>query len=216
MTDHRRLCVVLATILPLFAMAGCEALSQPFPDKQFFSVDPGEPVAPAATPSSVVVRVRQLRVSEPYDGRTFVYKTGPSKFQTDYYNGLVASPDSLLTGAMIQWLTESRLYRAVLDSSGDGESQYILDGVVSELYADYTDEGSAKAVITARFFLLDDRSINTIITFQKTYHKEAILEDKKPESLSAGFGEAYRQVLTELTADLGKVQVSQSEKTAGK
>jgi uncharacterized lipoprotein YmbA len=180
-------------------------MSQPFPDKDFFALEPGRPQSPAAQPIAEVLRVRGLRVSEPFDGVMFVYKTGPAKYKTDYYNGFIASPEQLLSSELVRWLSESHAFIAVLDSAGEGNSRYLLDGVVTELYGDYTNPVSPKAVMAAKFLLLDDSGASTLVISQKTYRKEAPLEAKTPTALAAGLGAAFRQILIDLTADFGQV-----------
>ena len=205
MTGHRFLSIALVA-LPLVALAGCEAMSQPFPEKEFFAIEVGVPDAPAGKAKAVTVRVRRFRVADPYDGRSFVYRVGSARYKTDYYNGFIASPDHLLTGQLVEWLAESGLFSTVMASTAEGEHDFVLDGSVTELCGDYSQADSPKAVVEVRMFLLDDSQVNTRVVFQKKYSKEASLADKTPEALAAGLGEAYRKVLANLTADLAKVQ----------
>ena len=198
------------------ALTGCGNMSQPFPEKDFYAIDVGAPAAPVAKQHSAAVRVRRLRIAQPYDGRAFVYKVGPSKFKTDYYHGFITSPDHLLTGELVKWLTDSRVFAAVMDSAGEGEHQYVLDGSVSEFCGDYADPKAPKAVVKARFFLLDDSGADTRVVFQKAYGKEVAVDGKTPEAMAAGLGAAYRQVRTELTADHARAELGGSGKPPGK
>jgi len=207
MTNQRDAVPLACIVLLCGALAGCEAMSQPFPEKDFYAVEVGVPPAPAAKQNIAAVRVRRLRIAQPYDGRAFVYRTGPSKFRTDYYHGFITSPDHLLTGELVDWLAGSQLFAAVMDSGGEGEHQYVLDGSVSELCGDYADVNSPKAVVAARFFLLDDSGADTRVVFQKAYRKEAALDGQTPEAMAAGLGAAYREMLAGLTADLGAAQL---------
>ena len=188
-------------------LAGCEAMSQPFPDKDFFAIDAGAPTSPAAQPMAGTVRVRPLRIAQPYDGRTFVYKVGPSKYKTDYYNSFIASPDQLLTSELTRWLSETKPFAAVVDSAGEAAHRYVLDGIVSELYGDYTDPQKPKAAIQAKSFLLDDSRAETAVVMQKTYREEVPLAKPGPESLAVGLGQAWRGVLTDLDADLSQAKL---------
>ncbi len=105
---------------------------------------------------------------------------------------------------------------AVVGSTGEIEHRYVLDGILPELYGDYTKTSSPKAVIKARFFLLDDSQPETRLVFQKTYRKEAGLVDQTPEVFAAGLGTAFREILTELTADLERAQLMLGAKPAGR
>ena len=216
MTHQRNAVPLACLVLHCGALAGCEAMRQPFPEKDFYAIEVGPAPTPAGRQGNPAVRVRRLRIAQPYDGRAFIYRVAPQKYRTDYYHGFITSPDHLLTGELVAWLTESQLFAAVMDSAGEGEHRYVLDGSVSELCGDYTDAGSPKAVVAARFFLLDDSRAETRVVFQKAYRKEADLDGQTPEAMAAGLGAAYRKVLTELTADLGRARLAPASEPAGK
>jgi len=216
MTYHNNVLPLLPSALLCLALVGCGSIGQPFPEKEFFGIDAGDSPAPAKRMADSGLRVRRLRIAPPYDGRSFVYKVGESRYKTDYYNGFVTSPDHLLTGELTQWLTEAKLFAAVVGSTGEADHRYVLDGSVSELYGDFTDANAPKAVIKARFFLLDDSQAETKIVFQKTYRKEAPLSEANPEAVAAGLGAAFREVLTELTADISRTRLVPDARTAGK
>lgn len=215
MTHHLSRIPLACIVLLCLALVGCGAIGQPFPDKEFFGIEAGDSPAPAKQMTDSGLRVRRLRIAPPYDGRSFVYKVGESRYKTDYYNGFVTSPDHLLTGELTQWLAETKLFAAVVGSTGEADHRYVLDGSVSELYGDYTDANAPKATMKARFFLLDDSQAQTRIVFQKTYRKTAPLNEANPEALATGLGAAYREILTDLTADISKVQLAPDAKPGG-
>ena len=212
MTYHNNVLPLLPSALLCLALVGCGSIGQPFPEKEFFGIDAGASPTPLKQMTDSAIRVRRLRMAPPYDGRSFVYKVGESRYKTDYYNGFVTSPDQLLTGELTRWLTEARLFAAVVGSTGEADHRYVLDGSVSELYGDFTDANAPKAVIKARFFFLDDSQAETKIVFQKTYRKAAPLNNSSPEAVAAGLGKAFRKTLTELTADISHVKLAYSVK----
>ena len=188
-------------------LAGCGA-SKPFPEKDFFAIEAGSPQAAATRVSESTLRVRRLRIATPYDGRSFVYKVGEAKFESDYYNGFVAEPEQLLTGELVQWLSRSGLFGSVVGSSVGADHSFVLEGVVTALYGDYSEADAAQAVMEAKFFLLDDRGAETRVVFQKPYRKAAPLEGDKAAALVAAWGQVYRGILMELTADLGRLDLT--------
>ena len=163
MTNLRDTIALTFVTLLCGALTGCDAMSQPFPEKDFYAVEVGAAPSPVAKQHSAAVRVRRLRIAQPYDGRAFVYKVGPSKYKTDYYNSFIASPDQLLTSELTRWLSETKPFAAVVDSAGEAAHRYVLDGIVSELYGDYTDPQKPKAAIQAKSFLLDDSRAETAV-----------------------------------------------------
>ena len=186
--------------------AGCSGLlKQPPVVKAYFAIDPGRPQGPipgnATThPAAEVLRVRTLRVSAPYDGVAFVYRIGPSQFDTDYYNNFIAPPASLLTGSLIQWLARGGPM-TVCDASSDLRADLILEGNITALYIDSTTAPS-KAVVAGRFFLTRDRHGVVELLSEKTYETSEPVTARSPAAFSIAWGQAYRQLLIRLAADL--------------
>jgi len=225
LTRFARLSVTFL-IAAVCAMAiSCSALSQPSPDKAFFAIDPGEPtpavaplpVAPAVTapetstaktsttmPAGAVLQVRRLRVASPYDGKEFVYRTKTNEYRTDYYNGFIAAPDQSLTAALIAWIsrTGGTRFASVVDVASSIPPRYVLEGNVTSLYGDYADKASPKAVMAIKIFLFDDSDASGRVILQKQYNASAPIDPGSAESLVKGWGNAYRQILEQLTADL--------------
>jgi ABC-type uncharacterized transport system auxiliary subunit len=186
--------------------AGCAGLFKQQPvAKGYFAIEPGQPESssadhPTTRSAAGVMRVRTLRVSPPYDGVAFVYRIGPSQFDTDYYNNFIAPPASLMTGALTQWLArEGRM--TVCEASSDLRADLTLEGSVTRLYIDSA-TSPPKAVIAARFFLTRDRNGDAQLLFDKPYEASVPVPAHSPAGFASGWGQAYRQILLELTADL--------------
>ncbi|HHH76662.1 MAG TPA: hypothetical protein ENL03_06530 [Phycisphaerae bacterium] len=190
------------TVLLCSIGIGCDAMSKPFPEKEFFALDVGDPPGATAKAGEGALRVRKLHIASPFNARSFVYRTGDMKFTTDYYNGFVTDPDKLLTGQLVSWLSQAGSFDAVVTSGSEAPHRYVLEGNVTELYGDYCDKANLKAVMKVRFFLLDDSQVETIIVFQKTYRSQAPLKGDTAEAFPAGLNEVYKQILTDLSKDL--------------
>lgn len=189
---------------------GCAGfLKQPPVAKGYFAIDPGQPeaasIAKATTsrPDPQVLRVRTLRLSPPYDGVAFVYRTGPSQFDTDYYNNFVAPPASLLTGALVQWLARAGPM-TVCDTASDLRANLTLEGNITSLYIDSTTT-PPRAVVAGRFFLTRDRNGDAQLLFEKAYDAAVPVPARSPAGFVDAWSKAYRQILAELSADLRNV-----------
>src|SRR5277367_5209622 len=88
--------------LNVLCLGGCN-LSKPYPDKTLHTIELGDPPPVTGAASSAAVRVDRVRVAEPFNNTTFVYKVGDSTYTTDYYNGFIAEPGRLLTGDLSAW-----------------------------------------------------------------------------------------------------------------
>jgi len=185
---------------------GCD-VSQPNPDKVFFAIDPCAPPSAADAPSEHALRISDVRISQPYGDQTFVYKVGADKYQFDYYHGFITSPGNLLTSHLVAWLAGSGQFASVFAGGSSATYRLVLEGNVTELYGDFTADAEPHAVLAAKFFLLDDRPPGAKVLMQKAYRQSVVLGSPTADALAAGWGQAYRRILTELAADLKNVQV---------
>jgi cholesterol transport system auxiliary component len=194
-------------------LAGCAGLTRPYPQKDLFAISLGDPPAASAASSPTVLRVAGVRIARPYDDRTFVYKTGESSFTTDYYNGFIAEPDRLLTSELTAWLSRSGLFSAVIGGSSVLNYDLTLETNVTALYGDYSAKGSPKAVVEARFFLVDDHGGTYKLLLQKVFNESEPLPGDQPEQLIQGWDRALRRMLEGLDADL-RVAVAPTSRPA--
>lgn len=196
----------VALALLCLSLVSCEAMMKPAPDKAYFAIDVPPP-ARAKASSDLVLRVRRVNVATPYHARTFVYKVGEGKFESDYYNGFITSPAENLTGELIEWLAAGGPFASAIDGASSVSHQLVLESNVTALYGDYTDKQAPQAVIEAKFFLMDDTGADTRIVHQKTYRQTAPLTGEGPAALVVAWGQAWRKMLTQLTEDLSRVKV---------
>ncbi len=130
------------TFAALLGAAGCTSLTQPYPQKNLYTLSAGQPVQ-VGGPRRLTLRVQPVRIATPYNSRTFVYKSGPNAYTIDYYNGFLTDPDRLLTGELISWLETSGPFAIVLGSSG-ADYDLSLETNVTALYGDYSVKTASK------------------------------------------------------------------------
>jgi uncharacterized lipoprotein YmbA len=203
----------IVLLLLVLGAAGCASLTQPYPQRNLYVISAGRPAAPGGDRSAAVLRVRPVRIAKPYDEKTFVYKTGDTAFQVDYYNGFLADPASLLTGELTSWLGASGPFAVVLGSTG-ADHELTLETNVTSLYGDYSEKGSPKAVIEARFVLVREERSAYKVVFERVYREAEPLAGEKPEDLVKGFGQAYRRMLEKLAVDLRTIVVAAASQPA--
>ena len=213
---HRaaRVAALTLTAAACVLTASCASLSRPATDRQLFAIDPGAPpptLARSRPPDNVLttasadgpsLRVRRLQVANPYAGSAFVYRTAGGAFRTDYYNGFIAPPAELLTGAVIDWLSRAGGFATVTDAASGVPARYVLEGSVTALYGDYADRKAPKALIRVKVFVLDEQARGPRLAFHKEYEATAPIRPASVSSLVDGWNKAARSVLEQLEADL--------------
>ena len=162
------------------------------------------PVAAPASPQPTrfaALKVRTFRALPPFDAHTFIVRRPGGEFAGDFYNSWIAPPNDLIRVQTARYLEESRLFSAVYDASSGTLPPLGLEGVVSELYLDFTGEKPA-AVVTLRLLVLDERAAAFTVLFsaEKSGRAEFAVPDKAAPSQA--FGQALTQALEALTQAL--------------
>ena len=149
----------LVSILTGTLLAGGCSLKKQSPAKHSFLIEAQRVGEARAATASGVLRLRNLQVAAPFEGKGFVYRTSGLGYQTDFYHEFLVAPRALITEQARQWLGASGLFRFVLDPASKAEATHILEGNVSALYGDYRNAASPKAVLSVEFFLTNDQAV---------------------------------------------------------
>ena len=209
MTHTRSLPVFVVVSLALFFfLAGC--MSRKYVEKGTFVLDVSRNGAASPSDSTAILRVRTLRVSPRYEGKSFVYRTSDLGYESDYYNEFFSPPDTMMTEEVRDWLQGSGLFGEVVDYTGQLEHTHVLEGEVIDLYGDYSERGGArsKAVLGVEFRFIQEIDAESKLIFQRRYRKAIPVASTAPDVLVQGWNDALRKILTELEADLRETPVS--------
>jgi len=151
--------------------------------------------------------MRRFEISPGFSGREFIYRKGDLSYVSDFYNQFFRSPVLLVTEEVGKWLSESGLFKSVVDPTSDAEPDHVLEGNINELYGDYRTPNAPKAVMGIQFFLIEVESANPQIIFQNNYRREVAIGSNSPDELIEGWNEALKQILTSLEGDLRKADL---------
>jgi cholesterol transport system auxiliary component len=187
--------------------SGCSSLKQAYPAKESFGLTTPE-VAPAAGGGHEgVLRVERVRVAAPYDGRSFVYRLSDTRYETDYYNEFVAEPGRLLTGELVRSLGGAHVFTTVVDPAASADAKVRLETSVTELYGDYRDPAAPRAVVRARFLLLEERLESTGVIGEWNLEEREPLKSGDAAGLVEGWSRAWGKVVSALASDLAGAQI---------
>jgi cholesterol transport system auxiliary component len=207
MRKNDPLILTMAVFALIFIVSGC--MSRQYVKRQTFALEVSRGEA-ASSESQAILRVRTFRVSPRYEGKQFVYREDTLSYESDFYNGFLTSPDTMITEEVRQWLADSGLFEQVVDFVGQVTPTHILEGEITDLYGDYTrDRGTQpKAAMAIRFFLINDIGGRMEIVFQKHYRREVPVKGETATALVDGWNNALEKILTDFEADLRKLDLS--------
>lgn len=197
--------VLLNTIVftvSLCLVSGCVRLERSYPDKRCFLIHLSRPEKASRALTDEALRVFTFSVSPPYEGKGFVYARGDNRVETDFYNGFVISPGTMVTEEVRRWMAGSGLFGHVGDISAYGNPGYLLGGRVAALYGDYGDPSAPKAVLKMEFLLARDVSAGKEIVFENHYQRTISLDRGSAKALVNGWREALEGILQDFEGDL--------------
>ena len=148
----------------------------------------------------VILNVQNFSIDVAFSSKSLVYRKGQSEYETDFYNQFLIRPDDMITEKTRGWLSESGLFKLVLEPGSYTEATHMLEGNIIALYGDFSEDSSPKATAKIRFFLvkLSDKSV----VFTNTYEAVSEFKDRTAESLIEAFGVCLTNILSDLEKDL--------------
>ena len=200
--------LAVATLVALATgLASC-TLSRPSPVKGMFMLEPTMPAAATAAPKPVSVRVGVVSVAAPFRGKTFVYRETDLRYESDFYNEFFIAPAIMLSDATAKALIASNVFHRVVPfGAASEEGDYVLDGFVSELYADTRSAAAPVAVITITYYLTS-ASAGSGVVWSKEYRQRAKVSGTGAEAIARGWNAALTAILADLTRDLAAAELA--------
>ncbi len=208
MSRYRRnafLCFIL--VLSAAAMTGC---AQNTPGKEFFMIEAVRPSGMAQTPSDATLELRLFNVDTAFASKNLVYRLGEFRYETDYYRQFLVTPSQMLTERTRRWLADSGLFKQVLPPNSQITPTYTLQGIVTALYGDFTNESAPVAVMRIRFLLIGRGSEEGSVVFSQAYRVAQPLSAKTAEAMLDALSKDLTEILTRLEEDLRKYLAKQS------
>lgn len=177
-------------------------LAQPHPQKSLFNLAVALNEVPTVSiPARRTLLLGGATTAAGYDNRGLVYRLGPDRYESDFYNEFLAPPARLLVDQATQYLTAHNRRVRVTKTPGLTLADFGLETYLESLYGDFTVD-PPRAVINIRFTLNDLRgSVNKVI-WEKTYHREEPLTARDAAGLVAAWNLALGDLMAELNRDI--------------
>lgn len=194
-----RLCAVAATLV----LGACSVFDRETPTaSHFLLAPPAQAKADGATLGSIVVR--GASAVRPFDAQGFVYKLSNGQWRIDAYNGFLASPPDMVTEAIVRACAQSGRFATVAAAGVSTQTDLVLETVVQDFYADFTDRAAPFAVVQLRTYVLDRRSGRGQVLRQLDGKASEPLVDGSPkavvDALSVATAEAIAAIIGQLPA----------------
>ena len=198
------ICSVLL-LLSAFTFSGC--LSRPSMKKQTFAFSvPATPVA-NETSGGHVLGIRTLQVAPPFEGRSFVYRTGEFSYERDPYAEFLGLPAEVLAGPVTELLRGDGCFSAVVKMGSAARPDTLIEINVSELYGDIRKSDSPGAVLAMQVILTEAKNgLPGKVLLQKNYSHRIPMKSTTPAALMAAWNEALVETFADIASDLRRDQ----------
>ncbi|OHB67971.1 MAG: hypothetical protein A2Y77_08465 [Planctomycetes bacterium RBG_13_62_9] len=203
---NRVLCFGLVTSAAI--IAGC-GQSQSY-ESQYYVLEAARDREPALARIDAALAVHRFSVDAAFAGRNLVYRRSEFRYETDYYHEVLIAPGTMIAERTRDWLADSGLFSRVLPASAGVKPTYTLEGSVTALYCDFTNESAPAAVVEIRFFLLGGPGADERVVFTQTYRAVSPVQDRTAKEFVAALNRSLVDILTRLEMDLGKVLAERS------
>jgi cholesterol transport system auxiliary component len=188
------------------ALGGC-GLTRPAPVKETYLLEP--PLPPAvAKPQPTSVRVGAVNVAAPFRGRGLVYRASELRYETDYYQEFLIPPSTMLTELTSRALERSKAFARVVPPGSAGSADWELNGFVSALYVDVSDNARRAAEIAISFYLFAGDRIHEMPVWTRDYRRHAPVSAQTSQAYAAALNAALGEIFTELTRDLAAAELA--------
>jgi len=194
---------VTVAFLSAALYSGCATRSSSA--KHQFVLEAARPAQPARQPHDVVLAVRGFTSDPVYEGKGLVYRKGESEYESDFYNEFLVAPQVLLSSQTRHWLSQSGMFRTVLEPGSLIEPTHILEGNVLVLHGDFRSQDLPQAVMQIRIFLVARKGSQLEIVFTRDYQASHEAQAPTANALVAAFDRCLEQILSALEKDLEKV-----------
>ncbi len=194
-------CAYLSVAAFLVMCSGCSGREYA---KRQFILEASRQTGTAAQSSETVLAVRRFTIDPAFGPQGLVYRKSESEYEVDFYNEFLVAPEIIISGQVRNWLSQSGLFKTVLDPGSLIEATHVLEGNVLALYGDFREPASPQAVIQIRVFLIPNQPSKEGIILTRDYQASHDVEVATPEALVGAFNECLERICSDLEDDLRK------------
>ncbi len=198
----------LSTLAPLLLVIGLSGgcLSRPALVKQSFAF-PIPPLAAHHSSEGPVLDIRDLRIAAPFDGESFVYRTGRDSYERDPYAEFLVAPAESLLPALREDFRNTGLFSDVLARGGVLKADMVLEVYVSQLYGDFTQRAAPKAVLRMSFTFIEPKQGSSGEPLLRSdYEQRVPVKARTAPALMSGWDDALKRIMAAVAVDLRKAQ----------
>jgi len=181
-------------------LTGC--LSRPALDKQTFAFGMPAIAGTNVMAGDRVLGIRNLQIAAPFEGRSFVYRTGEFSYVRDPYAEFLEAPAEELMAQVRGGLRGNGDFSAVVEAGSALKPDTLVEVSVSQLFGDFRQPERPAAILTMQFVFFDaTNGVPGKTIFQQEYSRSIPLGTPTAATLMDGWGRALSEILAQVSSD---------------
>ena len=181
---------------------GCVHLQKNFPDIKTYCLDAGAGEYAVYAGTAISVRLNPISAVSQFADRYLTYRTGENRYESDFYNQLMASPAVMIKDQAQGWLRRSPAIEFVLPAEATANPYYLIDGKILEFSGDYRKTDKPKAVLKIEWTVSESGPEGNEVLFQKVYSEAISISETSPRILMEGWNRVLAKILSQFEGDL--------------
>lgn len=154
--------------------------------------------APAA-PLPGLLLVNVFSVAEAFAGKSMVYRFDAHRYETDFYNQFLVAPRDFVSQSVLEWMQRAHVFESVAAAAGNRAPRaLLLNGSVTELYADVRDAQRPAAVVAIQFYLVDETQAARPLRLAEELRHSVPIADASAAAYADGVSRAMQAIFAEL------------------
>jgi cholesterol transport system auxiliary component len=188
-------------------LTGC--LSRSALNKQTFAFSISTIAATNIPAGNRVLGIRNLQIAAPFEGRSFVYRTGEFSYVRDPYAEFLEPPAEELIAPVRGWLRGNGDFSAVVEAGSALKPDTLVEVSVSQLFGDFRQPERPAAILTMRFVFFDaTNGVPGRVIFQQEYSRSIPLRIPAAATLMDGWERALSEILAQVSSDFRHLETS--------
>ncbi len=193
---------IFGSLLLAFTFTFCGCLSRRPLNGQTFAFSAPVSLTAKGPASHRELGIKSLQIAAPFDGRSFVYRTGEFSYERDPYAGFLGLPSKQLAAPVAEILRGNGCFDDVVQAGSAVQPDTLVEITFTKLYGDIRKSKSPFAVLAMQVtFMEATNGLPGRVILQRSYSRRIPMTSTAPAALMAGWKLALVGILAQVASE---------------
>lgn len=167
-------------------------------NKRHFVLDVNRLGEDSVADGAVILEVRRLTIDSRFDTKDLVYRKGEFEYEADFHNEYLVAPEAMITDQVRRWLSNTGLFKKVVEPGSLLEPTHTMEGTITSLYADFADESAPAAVMEIDFLVIVNEPSEDKLVYSRSYRASQPIGNRSADGIIEGMNQCLEEILRSL------------------